>query len=150
QATRKVGPLSSQRGLGHIASSDGGEAMRYFDVFNGDADGLCALQQLRLADPVDSELVTGLKSEFALLDRCPAHEGDVVTVLDGSIERNRAPLAGLLDRGVVVRYFDHRFPDPIPTHRNLEVILDADGASCTSALMDSYLSGMHRPWAVVG
>ena len=34
---------------------------RYVDVFNGDADGLCALQQLRLADPVDAELITGCK-----------------------------------------------------------------------------------------
>ena len=37
--------------------------MRYFDVFNGDADGICALHQLRLADPLDSTLVTGLKPE---------------------------------------------------------------------------------------
>jgi hypothetical protein len=34
--------------------------MRYHDVFNGDADGICALHQLRLADPLDSILVTGL------------------------------------------------------------------------------------------
>lgn len=37
--------------------------MRYVDVFNGDADGLCALHQLRLAEPLpadaQTELVTG-------------------------------------------------------------------------------------------
>src|ERR1700686_429045 len=27
--------------------------VRYYDVFNGDADGLCALHQLRLADPFE-------------------------------------------------------------------------------------------------
>src|SRR5678815_3472044 len=43
--------------------------MRYFDVFNGDADGICALHQLRLADPLDSTLVTGLKRDIALLNR---------------------------------------------------------------------------------
>jgi len=46
--------------------------MRYVDVFNGDADGLCALHQLRLAEPVDGELVTGLKREIDLLDRVHA------------------------------------------------------------------------------
>ena len=30
--------------------------MRYHDVFNGDADGICALHPLRLADPVESTL----------------------------------------------------------------------------------------------
>ena len=27
------------------------------DAFNGDADGICALHQLRLAEPVDSILI---------------------------------------------------------------------------------------------
>jgi hypothetical protein len=56
--------------------------MRYFDVFNGDADGICALHQLRLADPLDSTLVTGLKRDIALLGSVPAGDGDVVLVLD--------------------------------------------------------------------
>ena len=43
--------------------------MTHFDVFNGDADGLCALHQLRLAAPVDSVLVTGAKRDIALLQR---------------------------------------------------------------------------------
>ena len=34
--------------------------MTCFDVFNGDADGLCALQQLRLEDPRDAVLVLSL------------------------------------------------------------------------------------------
>jgi len=29
-----------------------------YDVFNGDADGLCASHQLRLAKPAETELVT--------------------------------------------------------------------------------------------
>ena len=82
--------------------------MRYFDVFNGDADGICALHQLRLADPLDSTLVTGLKREIALLGSVPATDGDVVTVLDISLDRNRDALEALLARGVVVHYFDHR------------------------------------------
>ena len=62
--------------------------MRYFDVFNGDADGICALHQLRLADPVDSQLVTGLKRDIELLKTVPARDGDVVTVLDLSLDQS--------------------------------------------------------------
>ena len=43
--------------------------MTHYDVFNGDADGLCALQQLRLDRPVASELVTGVKRDIQLLNR---------------------------------------------------------------------------------
>ena len=41
--------------------------MTYFDCFNGDADGLCALTQLRLNHKVKSELVTGVKRDIGLL-----------------------------------------------------------------------------------
>ena len=41
--------------------------MTHFDVFNGDADGICALVQLRLATPIESVLITGAKREIALL-----------------------------------------------------------------------------------
>ena len=81
--------------------------MRYYDVFNGDADGICALHQLRLADPLDAVPITGLKRDIALLARVPAQAGDVVTVLDISLERNRSALLDLLARGAVIRYFDH-------------------------------------------
>lgn len=38
-------------------------------AFNGDADGLCALQQLRLAEGADAVLVTGVKRDIHLLKR---------------------------------------------------------------------------------
>ena len=122
----------------------------YFDVFNGDADGICALHQLRLADPLDSMLVTGLKHEIALLEKVPAQDGDVVTVLDVSLDRNRDALVALLKRGVHVRYFDHHYAGPIPPSRDLEPIIDSGGGVCTSGLVDRHLNGLHRPWAVVG
>ena len=59
--------------------------MRCIDVFNGDADGLCALHQLRLAEPAAAELVTGVKRDIALLERVAAAPGDLVTVLDVSL-----------------------------------------------------------------
>ena len=47
---------------------------RAIDVFNGDADGLCALHQLRLAEPLaDAQLVTGVKRDIALLDPNTRH-----------------------------------------------------------------------------
>ena len=59
-----------------------------FDVFNGDADGLCALQQLRLAEPADEAvLVTGVKRGIGLLARVDAVAGDRVTVLDVSADQ---------------------------------------------------------------
>jgi hypothetical protein len=124
--------------------------MRYFDVFNGDADGICALHQLRLADPVDSTVVTGLKRDNALLASVPAGEGDVVTVLDLPLTRNREALDQLLERGAVVHYFDHHFAGPIPSHPRLLAMIDESGATCTSSLIDRYLRGRYRIWAVVG
>jgi hypothetical protein len=124
--------------------------MRYFDVFNGDADGICALHQLRLADPLESTLVTGLKRDIELLRSVPARDGDVVTVLDVSLDRNREGLAALLERGAFVRYFDHHYAGDIPRHRGLTAVIDQSGALCTSGLVDRHLRGRFRAWAVAG
>lgn len=124
--------------------------MSHHDVFNGDADGLCALQQLRLADPRDAQLVTGVKRDIALLQRVDAQAGDSATVLDVSLDRNRAALQALLDRGVAVEYFDHHYAGAVPRHRLLQAVLDPSPATCTSALVDRHLQGRHRAWAAVG
>jgi hypothetical protein len=124
--------------------------MRNIDVFNGDADGLCALRQLRLAEPADALRVTGTKRDIALLERVKAAPGDLVTVLDVSLERNRAALTALLERGVRIRYFDHHFAGEVPVHANLEAVLDTSRESCTSVLVDRYLKGRFRVWAMVG
>jgi hypothetical protein len=123
---------------------------RYIDVFNGDADGLCALRQLRLAEPVDSQLITGSKRDISLLERVDAGPGDSVTVLDVSLERNRAALLRLLERGARVLYFDHHFAGDVPAHAGLKAVLDSSRKICTSVLMDRYLKGRFRVWAVVG
>jgi hypothetical protein len=124
--------------------------MSNIDVFNGDADGMCALRQLRLAEPADSQLVTGPKRDIALLERVRAGPGDLVTVLDVSLERNRAALVALLERGARVRYFDHHFAGEPLNHANLEAVLDISAGLCTSTLVDRYLKGRFRIWAVVG
>lgn len=124
--------------------------MARYDVFNGDADGICALQQLRLADPAETLLITGVKRDIALLERLEAGAGDEVTVLDISIDKNRDALLRLLERGARVRYFDHHFPGEIPRHPGLDVHIETLPDRGTSLLVDDYLSGKHRAWAVVG
>ncbi len=121
----------------------------FYDVFNGDADGICALHQLRLADPRESVLTTGVKRDIALLDRVDAQAGDTVTVLDVSLARNAAALQTLLARGVNCRYFDHHFAGEIPSHPRLRSFIDTAPDVCTSLLVDHYLNGSQRVWAVV-
>jgi len=123
--------------------------MKYVDVFNGDADVICALHQLRLAEPVQSELVTGVKRDIALLERVQASPGDCVTVLDVSLERNRSALLRLLAQGARVRYFDHHAAGALPVHPALEAFIEEAGGVCTSMLVDRFLGGRFRAWAVV-
>jgi hypothetical protein len=120
-----------------------------FDVFNGDADGICALHQLRLEAPAESVLITGAKRDIALLQRVPALAGDTVTVLDISAAANRAALCTLLERGARVQYFDHHFAGDLPTHPALAATIDPSPGVCTGVLVDRYLGGRQRPWAVV-
>lgn len=123
--------------------------MSCIDVFNGDADGICALHQLRLAEPVASELVTGVKRDIQLLERVNAASGDRVTVLDISLDSNRAGLLRLLATGARVSYFDHHYAGEIPVDVGLEAHIDMAPDVCTSLLVDRYLGGRFRPWAIV-
>lgn len=122
--------------------------MTYFDVFNGDADGLCSLRQLRLATPRVAVRITGIKRDVALLQRVPAVAGDSVTVLDVSMETNRDALLSLLGRGVAVQYFDHHDAGDIPSHPLLQTVLDPSPSTCTGILVDRYLGGAWRKWAI--
>ena len=123
--------------------------MRFYDIFNGDADGLCALHQLRLAEPCDATLITGVKRDIALLARVAAQPGDELTVLDVSLDTNREALLGALRSGARVRYFDHHFAGEIPRHDLLEAHIDTSATLCTSLIVDRHLGGRHRAWAIV-
>jgi len=123
---------------------------RHFDVVNGDADGLCALHQLRLAEPKAARLVTGVKRDLALLGRVDARPGDSVTVLDLSLDENREALAGLLALGVRVEYFDHHLAAPPAEHPLLQLTLNPSPGVCTSLLVNRHLDGRFAAWAVVG
>jgi hypothetical protein len=118
------------------------------DVFNGDADGLCALHQLRLADPQDSTLITGVKRDIALVKQVQAQPGDAVTVLDISLDKNRGALVSVLEAGATVRYVDHHFPGDIPQHDRLTTHIDTAAETCTGLIVNGLLEGAHLPWAV--
>ena len=120
-----------------------------FDVFNGDADGICALIQLRLAEPLQSTLVTGVKRDIQLLDRIDeVQPGDSLTVLDISMQKNSRKIAEFLEKGAIIFYADHHLPGEIPVHENLTAIIDTSAEVCTSLLVNSYLKGKFPLWAI--
>lgn len=124
--------------------------MANFDVFNGDADGLCSLVQLRSAEPRDAELVTGVKRDINLLDRVTADKGSLVTVLDVSLDKNRTALERALAAGASVFYCDHHFAGDIPTSANLHALINPAPDMCTSLLINNHLQGAYLGWAVAG
>ncbi len=123
--------------------------MQYFDVFNGDADGICALHQMRLANPVKSTLVTGVKRDINLLRKVEtAVSGDQILVLDISLDKNREGLNRLLELEVNIQYFDHHFAGNIPINKHLHTHINTAPDTCTSLLVNEHLKQKHLPWAV--
>jgi hypothetical protein len=122
--------------------------MKSIDVFNGDADGICALHQLRLADPKDSVLITGVKRDIALVKQVEADANDDVTILDISLDKNRDALLRVLNTGAAVKYIDHHFPGDIPEHEGLTTHIDTAAETCTGLIVNGLLKGQHLPWAV--
>ncbi|MCG8381221.1 MAG: hypothetical protein MJA28_03220 [Gammaproteobacteria bacterium] len=120
----------------------------HYDLFNGDADGILSLHQLRLANPKDSHLVTGLKREVRLLERIKTGVDDSVTVLDISLDRNRTGLMRVLQSGARVVYFDHHYAGEIPESDCLTPYIDTHANICTGLLVDRHLDGAYRDWAV--
>ena len=124
--------------------------MADYDVFNGDADGICALLQLRFAEPRDAQLVTGVKREIDLLNRVYPAADDRITVLDISLDKNREGLNRALDVGAQVFYVDHHFAGSVPASAALKSMINEAPDVCTSVLINHYLRGAYREWAVVG
>lgn len=124
--------------------------MANFDVFNGDADGICALQQLRLSNPLDTTLITGLKRDINLVKNIDALSGDQIVVLDISFDKNREAVIDNISKKVGINYFDHHFVGDLPESDLLNVYIDTDANTCTSLIMNQYLKGEQAKWAVVG
>lgn len=122
--------------------------MTHYDVFNGDADGICALHQLRLAEPKDSILITGVKRDIALVKQVPGDTATSATILDISMDKNRDALLPLVNAGIKVSYFDHHFPGDIPESEHLDAHIDTDANTCTGLIVNKHLNGAHLAWAV--
>lgn len=64
----------------------------FVDIFNGDADGIFALHQYRLAYPVEeSRLITGIKRDVRLLEKIDELHNSELSVFDVSLDVNRPP-----------------------------------------------------------
>ena len=122
--------------------------MKCYDVFNGDADGIISLVQLRLAEPRDAKLITGRKRDIKLLSRLDVKQGDQVTVLDISMRSNMDDLNRILAANASVFYVDHHNAGDIPNHPNLISVIDTSPEMCTAMLINEALDGEYLPWAV--
>ncbi|GEM81325.1 DHH family phosphoesterase [Vibrio superstes] len=124
---------------------------KHYDVFNGDADGICALLQLRLKTPKNSTLITGVKRDIQLLQQV-VDQQDVgsVTVLDISMEKNLCALQSLVKRKVDIFYCDHHRTGRAPISPHLKSLLDTSSDVCTSLLINLLLNNSHYLWACVG
>ena len=141
--------------------------MMHYDVFNGDADGIIALLQLRLSskdskqgvkpfadvEPLagveHSTLITGVKRDIDLLKQVDGNLASSVTVLDISMEKNIEALTNLLNDNVDVFYVDHHRTGKVPQSEKLTSLLDIDANTCTSLLVNEHLGGEFATWAVV-
>ena len=106
--------------IGNLMSNPAA-SMKFYDIFNGDADGICALHQLRLEQPRAAELVTGAKRDIALVERVAAQAGDQLTVLDVSLRSNADAVLRALASGAQCVSTD--FPDPDPRFSDYAVKL---------------------------
>ncbi|GLS82854.1 acetyltransferase [Paraferrimonas haliotis] len=122
----------------------------HYDVFNGDADGICALLQLRLSQPRESTLISGVKRDIQLLQQVDIENAQSVTVLDISMEKNQPALAQLLANDIEVFYCDHHRSGDIPKSEHLQAIIDLAPETCTSLLINQHLQGQFAHWAIAG
>jgi len=63
--------------------------MRVFHAFNGDADGICALTQRRLAASCAFTLITGVKRDISLARQVPVDAPAQVNMLAVRMDANR-------------------------------------------------------------
>jgi single-stranded DNA-specific DHH superfamily exonuclease len=125
--------------------------MQYFDIFNGDADGICALQQLRLHEPrPEARLLSGVKRDIALLDQVTEESNTTFTVLDISLDKNRTSLEKILAGGNTVFYADHHYAGELPDSELLTAHIDPQPLICTSLIINQLLEGKYALWAVAG
>lgn len=122
-----------------------------YDVFNGDADGIMALHQLRLREPKsEAVLVTGVKRDIGLLRKIDNAVDSSITVVDVSLDKNRTELARLLENNNRVRYIDHHYAGNIPAFDALEHHIEPSPHTCSSIIVNTLLDNQYPAWAACG
>lgn len=119
-----------------------------YDVFNGDADGIIALLQLRFNEPVVSKLVTGVKRDNSLLKHVDISNATSVNALDISMENNTTALVEILKNDIPVFYCDHHRTGDIPSYQHLTTLIDTSSEICTSLLINNKLNNKFVFWAI--
>ncbi|GLQ21229.1 DHH family phosphoesterase [Algimonas porphyrae] len=127
--------------------------MADYDLFNGDADGIFSLVQLRQVEPrLEALLVTGVKRDIRLFPRIAdrVQVGDRITALDISMAKNMDGLHKALTAGADIFYADHHQTGDIPDDPALFALTDMSRETCTANLIDRHLDGAKAAWAVCG
>jgi len=124
--------------------------MTAYDLFNGYADGICALQQLRLHQPRQTRLITGIKRDINLFSKITAEKNDEITALDISFDKNREGVQAAIDAGARVFYADHHFAGEMIESDRLEIHIDTNADTCTSLIINKYLNEQFYAWAITG
>ncbi len=123
----------------------------YYDIFNGDADGIFALHQYRLENPQpETQLITGVKRDIRLLSLIENQKNSSLTVFDISLDSNRAALLQLLRQQNKVIYFDHHFAGTVPESPSLQTFINPSPDTCTSLIVNATQGGKHCLWAICG
>ncbi|MCH1920455.1 DHH family phosphoesterase [Shewanella sp. A3A] len=119
-----------------------------YDIFNGDADGIISLIQLRLAEPKTAQLITGVKRDIELVKQVHATANDELLILDISLEKNLAAVNAALANGAVITYIDHHRAGELPVSTHFTAHIDTVAETCTALIVDKLLDGKYRDWAI--
>jgi hypothetical protein len=125
----------------------------YIDVFNGDADGIFSLIQLRKTKPVaatQQRLVTGVKRDISLVQQISDDlaRDAIITILDISFDKNDGAVARVLEHAQSVFYCDHHQAKKLFSHDKLSAVIDTAPTVCTALLVNQYLQNAVPLWAV--
>lgn len=120
----------------------------HYDIFNGDADGIIALLQLRLNEPKQAQLITGVKRDNNLLKYVVIEQANSVVALDISMEKNTDALTAILANDIDVFYCDHHRTGDVPVSDKLTLLVDTAPEVCTSLLINGLLENKYIDWAI--
>ncbi|HEY9043867.1 MAG TPA: DHH family phosphoesterase [Rheinheimera sp.] len=125
----------------------------HIDVFNGDADGIFSLIQLRKVKPIaatEQLLISGVKRDISLVQQVTTEQATnaSITVLDISFDKNNTALEQVLAVADEVFYCDHHQATRLFQHPKLTAVIDTAPTVCTALLVNQYLKNAQPLWAV--